>query len=997
VAEEKAEWYIPGRDRKPVGPYTVEQVLRALKIGRITPQTICWREGMADWLPIEQIPDFAHLLQPAQAQRGLIRFRCSCGNEIVMSHKFSGKQAKCSGCGAVVTVPAAVGDESAGKLKPKPKRSFASKLIVLLVLAGLGAGAYFFVVADYLKLNNAKELIEKGSYSKASRELKGLDESFLFTNQALYLDGLIEVYEFASAEEPHETSVSQILQEGNPLSSAQRSLKKACEAEPKCSELAKDDLAKAVQEIPAETSDRLARILAINLLRKELDTADSKLLAQEVIEALGGNVDFQQRFPNYKSLVTLLLDWDASAMSDLLAAILPEDAATTSLYFRNLHTLYNWAQEKPELQDALLEAIFASVKTQLESDQPQNAVGILDNVLGYLPEENKEDIAILYLHAAQRLKESNPNAARSALNSALKIKPDIAQTESDALLCIELSSKADEKKLAQYQLFLSKYPKSSDRSNVLSMLIVDAAAVGNQQGFYRRTPIAPYLDAALPAATELLDTYTQTPELDRILQNLARTLHKYKRQGEALNLAKKVLEKFPETALKFEIEQDVAQWSRDKYGTLPLPLHPIEDQVSQELTILPLSAPGVLRILQSDPKTYHVVEVNWNCTKEKFNSEEIQILKDWVANGGILWATNNVLDVFEIKYTWGRRALWTKWRNVHQCQPGITAQRCPLLSGCSQVVLRLQDFPAANLNFQNVIPLLTSNGVTSWSLVRYGKGWISDVKPVDIAQNDGARFWLNFRLFCLGKGQEIPDAPTDSLSRMEQLAPINDPSTIISSSTPVTSSPTTSPSQPTSPSTNSAQHKKNEPTIIDDTIKLEDALKNPQTHKVLWIKLSQRDLSRTQQQSLKDWVAQGGVVWLESDLVKVFAFPGLIPVPPSVLRGESFVFSAKHPITQGIDNLRFQYEMVPNQVAVRIPSRFQAQRGDVKPLLVIEPSYNQFLAIGAFKAYQKGYVILRPAKIMTNTHPGQTFDQNLRTFSFNPTTEPSSGYRPVLR
>jgi len=59
MAETKAQWFIPGRDRKPAGPYTTEQVLRALRIGRVTRQTICWREGMADWLPIEQIPEIA--------------------------------------------------------------------------------------------------------------------------------------------------------------------------------------------------------------------------------------------------------------------------------------------------------------------------------------------------------------------------------------------------------------------------------------------------------------------------------------------------------------------------------------------------------------------------------------------------------------------------------------------------------------------------------------------------------------------------------------------------------------------------------------------------------------------------------------------------------------------------------------------------------------------------------------------------------------------------
>jgi len=800
VVETKAEWFIPGRDRKPAGPYTVEQVLRALRIGRVTRQTICWREGMADWLPIEQIPAFAHLLQPVQTQRGLIRFHCSCGNEIIMSHKFSGKQAKCSGCGAVVTVPAPVGNESAGKPKPKPKRSFVSKLIVLLVLAGLGAGAYFFVVADYLKLRKAEELIKKESYSKASRELKGPDKSFLFKNQALYLDGLIEVYEFASAEEPHEITVGKILQGENPLSRAQRSLKKACKAEPKCKELAKDDLAEAVEKIPAETNDRLSRILAINLLRKELDAADSKQLAREVVEALKGNVDFQQRFPYHKSLVTLLLDWDGSLMSELLSAILPEDAAATLLYFRNLRTLYNWAQEKPELQDALPDAILTSVKTQLESDQPQDAVGILDNSLGYLPEEKKPAAADLYLQAAKKLKEGNPNAARSALNSALKFKPDIAQTESDLLLLIELSSKADEKKLAQYQLFLSKYPKSSDRSKVLSMLVVDATAVGNQQSYFRRTPIAPYLDAALPAAAELLAKYPQTPELDRGIQDLARTLHKNKRQEEALNLAKSLLEKIPNTLLKSDIEMDIQKWGQSPSKTTP-----------------------------------------------------------------------------------------------------TTANKVP-------------------------------------SNTTYG-----------------------------------PVSPTPT--------PTNPPPTTISPTTPPTS---TTPPTP----------KKNEPALVKNAAELEEALKNADKQKVMWIRLAGRNITPDQKRRLQFWVANGGVLWLETDLVKTFRFPNLRSTPRNLTQGRARVYQAKHSVLQGIGGAQVSFEVEPGQVGIAMLGRFNPPKGII-PLIVIETAQNEYTAIGAVKAYQKGYVILRPAKIMTDTQPGKKFDQNLRNFSFNPPKKTTQGYRPA--
>ncbi len=988
MAETKAQWYIPGRDRKPAGPYTTEQVLRALRIGRVTRQSICWREGMADWLPIEQIPAIAHLLQPAQAQRGLIRFRCSCGNEIVMSHKFSGKQAKCSGCGAIVTVPAVVGNETAEKPTPKPKRSFVSKLIVLFVLAGLGAGAYFFVVADYLKLNKAKELIEKGSYRKASRELRGLDKSFLFKNQAQYLDGLIEVYEYAAAEEPHEISVAQILQEGNPLSAAQRSLKKACRAEPKCAELAKGDLAKAIEIIPADTSDRLARILAINLLRKELATADPKQLAREVVEELRGNVDFQQRFSDYQSLVTMLLDWDASLMSDLLTAMLPKDAAGTLIHARNLRLLFNWLQSNPALQSAYPDAILTCAKQQLESD-PLDTVVILKNAQEYLPKEKQEEVATLYLQAALKLKESNPNDARAALTSALQIKPDIAQSESEILLCIEYSSKADETKLAQYQLFLSKYPKSAERAKVLSMLVADATTVGNQQGFYQRTPKAPYLDAALPTATELLAAYPQTPELDRTLENLARTLHKNKRPEEALDLVKKILAKLPETSLKFEIEQDIVQWTqqpsdqRSTVNSYTVPPDPLEVIVENEMKtkFMTVTNPSQMRTLTERPNTIRIAQISKDCTLKLFTSEELESLKNWIRGGGILWVRSDVLQGFGIDFK--KTGSGFPW----ECTLSIPQTMCPILTDCAKIEISADPL-YYDLLYRGAIPLwktrIGSSEVCVWSLVPYGRGWISDVKTVNEQTYDGKRLWLNFRLFCLGRVHDIPNVTPETMKQFRDRVMTGAPK--ISEISPGEEA---TPGKPTVPTGN-------KPTIIDDPTKLEEAIKAPPTQKVVWIKLSQRDLSRAQQQSLKAWVGQGGVIWLESDLVKVFAFPGLITIPSKMLKGECFVFSAKHPITQGIDGLRCQYEMVPNQVAVRIPSRFQAPKGDVKPLLVIEPAYNRFLAIGAFKAYQKGYVILRPAKILTDTPTGKKFDQNLLAFSFNPTPqEATPGYHPV--
>ena len=54
---EESIWYL-SLDGDQQGPYTAPDIVSWLQDGRITPQTSCWREGMADWLAIEDTPDF---------------------------------------------------------------------------------------------------------------------------------------------------------------------------------------------------------------------------------------------------------------------------------------------------------------------------------------------------------------------------------------------------------------------------------------------------------------------------------------------------------------------------------------------------------------------------------------------------------------------------------------------------------------------------------------------------------------------------------------------------------------------------------------------------------------------------------------------------------------------------------------------------------------------------------------------------------------------------
>lgn len=61
-----ADWFY-GKDNTQHGPVSDLEVRNLISTGLITQDTIIWREGMTDWLPMKSVPDF----QPAQgAQEG---------------------------------------------------------------------------------------------------------------------------------------------------------------------------------------------------------------------------------------------------------------------------------------------------------------------------------------------------------------------------------------------------------------------------------------------------------------------------------------------------------------------------------------------------------------------------------------------------------------------------------------------------------------------------------------------------------------------------------------------------------------------------------------------------------------------------------------------------------------------------------------------------------------------------------------------------------------
>ncbi|NMC70951.1 MAG: DUF4339 domain-containing protein [Myxococcales bacterium] len=58
--EEEAVWYVAvGEEQQ--GPYTTQQIREYAQADQLDPESYLWKEGMEDWLPVQQIPEFADL------------------------------------------------------------------------------------------------------------------------------------------------------------------------------------------------------------------------------------------------------------------------------------------------------------------------------------------------------------------------------------------------------------------------------------------------------------------------------------------------------------------------------------------------------------------------------------------------------------------------------------------------------------------------------------------------------------------------------------------------------------------------------------------------------------------------------------------------------------------------------------------------------------------------------------------------------------------------
>ena len=75
TASSPCTWYIQGDGGQPAGPFNTEQIIQSWKAGRLTANTVCWREGMTNWLPLWQVEPFASTIRAGRRSARLRNLR----------------------------------------------------------------------------------------------------------------------------------------------------------------------------------------------------------------------------------------------------------------------------------------------------------------------------------------------------------------------------------------------------------------------------------------------------------------------------------------------------------------------------------------------------------------------------------------------------------------------------------------------------------------------------------------------------------------------------------------------------------------------------------------------------------------------------------------------------------------------------------------------------------------------------------------------------------
>lgn len=97
-------WYLR-QGTKPIGPHTTEELAARLQAGELDPHDLVWKEGVNDWQPAMEWPEFRALSVPAFQEQGVDE-----AAEIWTVLEMTGEGKKVTGPWSLKTVRQAIAD-----------------------------------------------------------------------------------------------------------------------------------------------------------------------------------------------------------------------------------------------------------------------------------------------------------------------------------------------------------------------------------------------------------------------------------------------------------------------------------------------------------------------------------------------------------------------------------------------------------------------------------------------------------------------------------------------------------------------------------------------------------------------------------------------------------------------------------------------------------------------------------------------------------------------
>ena len=295
-------WYLPGEGKKPAGPFTTEQIIESWHAGRLNEKTLCWQEGMAKWLPLEQIEPLAAAIRPAAA--------------------------------------------------PRKGGVFRRLAIQGVILAGIAiAGAVLYVYwQEASAIHKAQSLIAAGDCEEALAVLRTFRSDtyfYRYSQEPEYLLALAATRQYALAADPKDLPEE-------PLEKPKKQFKDLFSADERWRDQAKAALTDVIADIPKKAPDDLARAVVLVGFLQDLKVAEAKQLAKGLLVRLKARVDAGHTTEDGDAAtIGWILRLDPSLAVDVMVTVLPDSEEMPTQVRSRLASVQRWAHEWPSLTKVL--------------------------------------------------------------------------------------------------------------------------------------------------------------------------------------------------------------------------------------------------------------------------------------------------------------------------------------------------------------------------------------------------------------------------------------------------------------------------------------------------------------------------------------------------------------------------------------------------------------------------------------------------------------------